>query len=123
MIIKLKSLLLENIEDEVKMFNNTITSKYGQYVDQFFIHLKDGDIVLEFIDIKPQFRGRGFGSKIMKELVQFADSKQLSITLIPAPENYRSNSLNRLKTFYRKFGFVDSKRYPLEVPHMVRYPK
>lgn len=53
-------------------------------------------------------RGQGFGTKAMEDLVHLADQYGMLLTLSPATD-FGASSKERLKRFYRRFGFVSNK--------------
>lgn len=109
-MIKLKSLLLETIGQEISSLEHKLTSKYRQYIEDLYFYYddKNNSIFISDIYMKQQFKGRGWGTKIMNDICQFADNKKLAIALIPATDSIKSNSINRLIRFYKKFGFVEN---------------
>ena len=56
-------------------------------------------------------QGSGVGTAIMNELVQWADSNGLAIhlSLGDKSQGRGTTSSNRLRKFYKSFGFVDNK--------------
>lgn len=117
---------MENISIEVGTFNRSIQQKYAQYIEQFnLLYYKEHEsLYLNDIYIKPQYLGRGYGTKIMKEIIQFADSKQLPIELVPAPGSIKPNAMRRLVGFYKRFGFVENNGNPqFDDISMYRLPK
>ena len=125
-MIKLKSLLLENIESEVSQFEQELQSKYKIYLEQFHFYydILSNSIFLSDIYMKPQFKGKGWDTKIIKELVKFADDKKLPIQLIPATDSLKQSSISRLIRFYKKFGFIENKGNPqFDEMGMYRMPK
>jgi hypothetical protein len=100
-------------EKDVKDFAETLQQKHG--VDELDLHLtRDGDIRLDTIALKKT--GTGAGTKAMEEIVAFADKHQKRITLSLAEKGYqpieggpRTTSPDRLRSFYKRFGFVDNK--------------
>jgi hypothetical protein len=50
----------------------------------------------------------GEGSKMMQEIIDYADNTNQTITLTPSTD-FGGSSVNRLKKFYKKFGFVENK--------------
>jgi GNAT superfamily N-acetyltransferase len=103
-MIKLKSLLTENISSEVANFENGIKSRYPQ-LEEFGIYYDATIKALFFSDlyIKEEFKEQGIGSKIMMEVNQFADRLKVPIVLIPESED---DDQQRLIRFYKKFGFI-----------------
>lgn len=133
-MILLKSIINEMIEDskiesEVEHFESSVNRKYADAIKRFMIFYNKSKNCIELSDIyiKPEYYGRGYGSKIMEELTKFADSKNLPIILIPESER---GSNKKLIEFYKKFGFVVNKgrgmNYQLSIPFslsMFRMPK
>lgn len=132
-MIFLKKLLIEVnnnlISNEVELFEKYIHKKFGEVLDKFMVYYDATTKAMELTDlyIKPEFYGKGYGSQIMIELTQFADSKKLPIVLIPESE---TGSNEKLINFYKKFNFVintgRNKNFLLAIPHaksMYRLPK
>lgn len=133
-MISIKRIITEiendsSFENDVQNFEKTIISKYADQIKRFMVYYDKSTNSIELTDlyIKPEFYGQGYGSKIMSELVSFADQEQLPIILIPESDD-RSNK--KLIDFYKKFGFVVNKgslkNYQLSMPHalsMYRLPK
>ena len=81
----------------------------------------DEKLELEFIWIPKESRGMGKGTEIMQMVCDYADKKQKPLYLTP-DISFGGSSIDRLKRFYRKFGFTKNKNH--KVSHsMVRYPK
>ena len=62
--------------------------------------------------IEPEFRGYGVGTSILTEIINFADDLEIVLTLhaIPfiSPEIKPTiEDVLRLKSFYRRFGFIE----------------
>jgi len=53
-------------------------------------------------------RGKGIGTKVMKQIVEFADSVGKAVALSPSVD-FGGSSVKRLEAFYRRFGFVPNK--------------
>lgn len=64
------------------------------------------NIILSLIVIKD--KGKGIGSKVMKDLCNYADLSGLTISLTPCT-SFGATSLSRLKGFYSRFGFKENK--------------
>ena len=76
---------------------------------------------LESIVIPKNLRGQGKGSEIMYMVCDYADEKQKPLYLTP-DTSFGATSVDRLKRFYKKFGFTKNKDF--KVRHsMVRYPQ
>ena len=60
------------------------------------------------ISLPKELRGQGHGSEIMDKIVDWADDLQTMIVLSPST-HFGATSVNRLRKFYKRFGFVDNK--------------
>lgn len=60
------------------------------------------------IALPKELRGQGLGSDIMDKIVDWADHVQALITLSPST-SFGATSVNRLRKFYKRFGFVENK--------------
>jgi GNAT superfamily N-acetyltransferase len=69
-------------------------------------NLIEGDqyIILRLIRIRKPMRNKGFGSIVLKDIINFADRYNVRIVLY-ASEKYGS-SITGLYRFYSKFGFT-----------------
>jgi GNAT superfamily N-acetyltransferase len=71
-------------------------------------YISRGDLHLSRIEIEKGQRGQGIGTKAMEDLLHLADAYGLRITLSPSTD-FGGTSVERLKRFYRRFGFVSNK--------------
>jgi predicted GNAT family N-acyltransferase len=69
---------------------------------------KTNNITLSKIVVPKQHREKGIGSSVMNKLKGFADNNKSRITLTPSTD-FGGSSVNRLKKFYKKHGFVENK--------------
>lgn len=76
-------------------------------------------IILSQIIIDKDSRGQGFGSKVLQEICDFADTNGLRIALTPSSDF--GGSKTRLIKFYKEFGFKNYKGYEFRET-MVREP-
>jgi GNAT superfamily N-acetyltransferase len=69
-------------------------------------NLIEGDqyVILRLIRIRKPMRNKGFGSIVLKDIINFADRYNIKIILY-ASEKYGSD-IKGLYRFYEKFGFV-----------------
>jgi GNAT superfamily N-acetyltransferase len=72
---------------------------------------RKGDIKLDTIIIDKDKRGAGVGSKVMNDLIEYADANGKRIKLTPAVQDdfQGTTSQARLKKFYKRFGFIENK--------------
>lgn len=106
------------------MIEQLLDSKYGEYLEGLDIYENRTSLKLSRIVIKPEYRNTGVGTKIMEDLVSYADKNTKIITLTPASD-FGGNK-NRLIQFYKRFGFKHNKgqykSYEF-MDTMIRYPK
>jgi len=110
-MIKLKKLIKESLSNKkldikVNDLQEDLLHKYPQLMHlHLSLHHNDA-IYIHIITIKKEFRGRGYGKKIIEEIKDFADKYDLTIYLSPEPERgYKE----KLLKFYKNHGFVDNK--------------
>jgi GNAT superfamily N-acetyltransferase len=94
--------VLEPIE-----FSKQIENEYGVIVD-LTGNSDKGDLTLSRIEVPKDERSTGVGSKAMEAIIKYADSIGRRIVLTPSID-FGGTSVNRLKEFYKKFGFVENK--------------
>ena len=109
-MISLKSILFENVESDISSFRRQLQTKYFQCLEMlhFYYDTSNNSIALTDIYIYDKFKDQGYGTKILKELCEFADNHKLPIYLIPATPSINPRALRRLMAFYRRFGFIEN---------------
>jgi hypothetical protein len=65
-------------------------------------------ITLSRIEVPKEMRSTGMGTQALQELAQYADQSVKTIALSPS-KDFGASSVNRLKDFYKRFGFVENK--------------
>ena len=106
------------------MIKSILTNKYGQYLKGLDIYENKTSLILSRIIIKDEFRDEGIGSKIMTDLVNYADKNKQIVALTPSSDF--GGSKNRLTQFYKRFGFKPNKGQYKSYEFrdaMIRYPK
>lgn len=63
---------------------------------------------LSRIVVEKRLRGQGLGTKALEDLTHLADEHGMLMTLSPSTD-FGASSKERLKRFYRRFGFVSNK--------------
>jgi GNAT superfamily N-acetyltransferase len=63
---------------------------------------------LSRIEVRKDLRDQGLGTRAMEDLVGLADHYGMLTTLSPSTD-FGASSKERLKRFYRRFGFVSNK--------------
>lgn len=106
------------------MIQDILIDKYGDFIDGLSIYENRTSLILSKIVIKEGIRQEGIGSKILLELVNYADKNKQIIALTPSSD-FGGNK-NRLVQFYKKFGFKMNKGHYKSYEFtdtMIRYPK
>ena len=68
----------------------------------------DHSITLHKIVVPKEMRGQGHGTKAMRDLTSYADSKKKRILLTP-DTSFGGSSVSRLKKFYKSHDFKENK--------------
>ena len=108
----------------ISMIEELLTNKYGECLKGLDIYENTTSLILSRIIINDECRGQGIGTKIMEELVNYADSNSQIIALTPSSD-FGGNK-NRLIQFYKRFGFKHNKGIHKSFEFrdsMIRYPK
>jgi hypothetical protein len=114
------------------MIKKQLLDKYGEYLDQLDISETNINLKLSMIKVKPEYRydknnygnNLKIGSKVMSDLIRYADENRKIITL--TPDNIDGVNVNVLTQFYKKFGFKMNKGHNKNFEYrdtMIRYPK
>jgi GNAT superfamily N-acetyltransferase len=62
------------------------------------------------IEVEPNFRSNGIGSKVMKLLIDYADANQVVLTLYPRSHSRSPLSSSELEKWYEGMGFIKTPR-------------
>lgn len=87
---------------------------YGIYENNQFIGFTDllfyKDLCyLFFLAVSPEFRNKGYGSQIIKEIFKMYPDKNFILCYDEIDEKYRDNSIRiRRRDFYYRNGFLDN---------------
>ena len=106
------------------MIEDILNKKYGEYLGRLDIYEKPDSITLSTIVISGQFRNQGIGTKVMNDLISYADKTNKKVVLTPSSD--LGGNKKRLETFYKRFGFVPNKGKHKDFQFrdaMIRYPK
>jgi len=93
-----------DLEDEADAKAQDIRNRYPLIALDFHFDEESNSFILSRIVVHKDKRGQGIGSAVIKELKEFAASKNLKITLTPQPEN--PVDMGKLKKFYNGLGFT-----------------
>jgi GNAT superfamily N-acetyltransferase len=113
----------ENSVDIVAGLEKQLQNKYRKFLDELMFYYDEFSkgIFITDIYIKKEFRGSGYGSQIMKEIVNFADKNKMPISLIPVSDDAPRHKLIK---FYKQFGFIENNGNTLfDDMSMYRLPK
>ena len=85
-------------------------------------------IELHSIIVNKEEQGQGTGSKVMQELITYADANEKIMVLDPGllDKQHGTTSQSRLRKFYKRFGFIDNKGRNKNYEFrnlMIRYPQ
>ena len=94
-------------KDKIDLFTDKLKEKYGVTLD--LSESKSTDIInLSRIVLPKDDRGKGIGTKVMLDIIKYADENNKRITLTPS-KDFGATSVSRLIDFYKKFAFVENK--------------
>lgn len=124
--------LLFNLLDKTEDYGFTLYAKnYDELKETYNLkeltigrELKSHPEYIDIYMIKTNEHKSGYGTKIMNDICEWADSRNKILVLTPSDE-YGMN-INFLKKFYKKFGFVENKGKHTDFLHkqsMHRLPK
>jgi predicted GNAT family acetyltransferase len=92
----------------VKDVSNSLMNKYDGLELDLYDSKNTNVITLSKIVVPKNLRKSGIGSDVMTEITSFADEGGKTIALSPSVD-FGGTSVNRLKDFYKQFGFVENK--------------
>jgi GNAT superfamily N-acetyltransferase/phosphopantetheine adenylyltransferase len=102
--------LAQGLEEEVfkaSKIEKLLKQKYSEVLEKLFLFEKGDYIELNLIKIRPEHKGKGWATKILDDLSEYAQENNKILTLTPSDTFGASKS--RLETFYKRFGFVPNK--------------
>lgn len=121
-------------KQKLKLLEKTLTSKTNWFkkyekslLDQGFEAefnpVNDETVTIEIIGVPKEKHGQGYGSKIMNQLINYADKSGVILQLRPSASSTHSRS--KLINFYNRFGFIENKgeNKKDELQYMYRIPK
>lgn len=103
---------------------DTLNKKYKDHIKDLWIYDRKNGLELSHIEIKPDSQGEGIATKIMNDLIDYADKNELTIGATPSSDF--GSSKTRLIDFYKRFGFVMNKGRNKDYEFsntMIRYPQ
>lgn len=106
------------------MLQNLIEEKYGKFIKNLWISETNESIKISAIVLNTDARNMGIGTKIMSDIVKYADENNKILTLTPSSD-FGGNKA-RLISFYKRFGFVSNRNKNKDYRYsdsMIRTPK
>jgi len=106
------------------MIEDKLREDFYEYLAGLDIYENNDSLKLSRIVIKPEYKNKGIGTKIMDALISYADETKKIVALTPASD-FGGNK-NRLIQFYKRFGFKPNQGYHKNFSFrdsMIRYPK
>lgn len=117
-MINIKKLILETISEmerddpnivlksEIQRLELELKIEFPELDDLHFYLKSGGDLYLNSLRVKPAYRRKGIGRKVVERIIDFADKYNLYVTLHPSPQpRFKA----KLKQFYRNLGFKPNK--------------
>lgn len=92
-------------QKSVSELESNLEKKYDVTLD---LYQNKDFLELDKIIVTEDQRNTGVGSNVMREVIDFANKKGLTIALTPST-SYGATSIDRLKGFYKGLGFVENK--------------
>ena len=108
----------------INMVEKYLSDKYKDELIGLDIYEDAKSLKLSRIIINPEYRDSGVGTKLMNDLIDYADKNKKIITLTPSSD-FGGNK-NRLTQFYKRFGFKLNKGVHKSYEYMdtmIRWPK
>lgn len=87
---------------------NSIVDKYKDKGVELSVFENPSNKTIYLSKIRVDNKKQGQGTKVMDDLISYADETQQTITLTPSLD-YGASSIKRLKDFYKRFDFVENK--------------
>ena len=121
-------LIGENINENISALQSELEQKYN--LKSLFLSdmASRNAIELSSIIVNKDEQGSGTGSKVMQELIAYADANDKIVVLDPGllDKQHGTTSQSRLRKFYKRFGFIDNKGRNKNYEFrnlMIRYPQ
>lgn len=89
------------------MIQDVLREKYEDCLESLDIYENTNSLILSKIVINEDCRNEGVGTKVMNDLIGYADKNNQIVALTPSRDF--GGSVNRLIQFYKRFGFKMNK--------------
>jgi len=105
-----------------EFFEKFVKGKDNLHKIKYNIRKIEGNYIFELIDIViRKEKEKGLGTELMKKIIDFCDKNKLKIEL--RASDFYGSSIDRLISFYKKFGFVEANDVNKMGHLMYRNPK
>lgn len=106
------------------MIQDILRDRYSEFLTGLEIYENKTSLILSKIILNKETRSSGVGTKILTDLINYADTNKQIIALTPSSDF--GGDKNRLIQFYKRFGFKQNKgqyKHFSFKDDMIRYPK
>lgn len=76
-------------------------------VSKLFVSERSNDVYVSSIIVNKDMRNQGIGTKIMKDIIEYANSINKPVTLTPSKD--LGGKITKLREFYKDLGFNENK--------------
>lgn len=130
--MQINEIITESLEDNINENVSALQAELEQKYNLKSLFLSDmgkrNAIELHSIIVNKEEQGSGTGSKVMQELIAYADANGKIVVLDPGllDKQHGTTSQSRLRKFYKRFGFIDNKGRNKNYEFrnlMIRYPQ
>lgn len=114
----------KGIYNDLKENLDSIKSQWDDLGIESYMTERNDYIILSKIVIPEENRNNGIGTKAMNLLCEYADTNNKIIAC--TPDSSYGGKLTKLKSFYKKFGFIENKGKNRDFyinESYIRYPK
>lgn len=109
------------IKDEITVDFDDMNIMLGdKIVGDFYMYNRREKkyLTLTKIEINPEYQKRGYATQAMNQIVDYANKNNLIIILTPEAYKPGGLSTNKLKEWYKSFGFIMNKGKQKDFEHM-----
>lgn len=116
--------LLDELDTKKVIFENDAVAREYDVEELTISRMNDGrHVILNKIVIKN--KNNGNGTRFLEDLCRYCDDNDKILCVTP-DTTFGASSVSRLKTFYKKFGFIENKGKHQDFTHreaMYRLPQ
>ncbi|WP_417332050.1 hypothetical protein [Halarcobacter sp.] len=114
-MVLIEGLSMKVLKKKDKMLFNNNDISFGN------VSIKNDTLTLEIIKTQPAFRNLKYGTETLKGILKYISkqSKYKKIYLNPLPLDSNGLNLEKLISFYKKFGFKKSSKADISYPFLM----